>query len=177
MPPCLAKTYAVRPVVAWAQWPSIAQYRGTISAIPPYCALLGFWCLNMANWVRYPLPFSDRFPPLESMQSGGTIPLPKRGISAILARYPMKTRQIGAIPPLCDTISKGYCAIRGCISHWAAKCMGGRGAGDSRSFLREQQRGGKGRGKHTIRPCPQTVLDPPIYDTYIDTFAPHLSTP
>ena len=21
----------------------------------PYCALWGFWCLNMANWVRYPL--------------------------------------------------------------------------------------------------------------------------
>ena len=45
----------------------------------------------------------------------------KRGISAILARYPMKIRQMGAIPPLCDTISKGYCAIWGGISHWAAK--------------------------------------------------------
>ena len=22
----------------------------------PFCALWGFWCLNMANWVRYPLP-------------------------------------------------------------------------------------------------------------------------
>ena len=28
----------------------------------PYCALWGFWCLNMANWVRYPSPFSERFP-------------------------------------------------------------------------------------------------------------------
>ena len=27
---------------------------------PPYCALWGFWCLNMANWVRY--PFSERYP-------------------------------------------------------------------------------------------------------------------
>ena len=28
----------------------------TISAITPYCARWGFWCLNMANCVRYPLP-------------------------------------------------------------------------------------------------------------------------
>ena len=27
-----------------------------LSQRPPYCALWGFWCLNMANWVRYPLP-------------------------------------------------------------------------------------------------------------------------
>ena len=43
--------------------------------VAPYCAIprdylsdtpllraMGFWCLNMANWVRYPLPFSERFP-------------------------------------------------------------------------------------------------------------------
>ena len=29
---------------------------------PPYFALWGFWCLNMANWVRYPLPFFWAFP-------------------------------------------------------------------------------------------------------------------
>ena len=78
-----------------------------LSLVAPYCAIpreylsdtplsrdMGFRCLNMANWVRYP-------PPL------------KRNTSAILARYPMKTRQMGAIP-LSDTISKGYCAIWGC---------------------------------------------------------------
>ena len=75
----------------------------------------------MANWVRYPLPLSERFPFLESMQSGGAIPLRKSGISAILARCPTKTRQTGCDTPLCDTISKGYCAIWGGISHWAAK--------------------------------------------------------
>ena len=36
--------------------------------------------------------------PLESMRSGGAIPPHKRGISATLARYHMKTRQTGAIP-------------------------------------------------------------------------------
>ena len=63
-----------------------------------------------------PLPFL-RVSPVESIQSGGAIPPPKRGISAILARYPIKTRQMGAI----DTISQRYCAIGGGFSHWAAK--------------------------------------------------------
>ena len=56
----------------------------------------------MTNWVRYhpPPPFSEPFP-LESMRSGGSIPPPpSRGISAILARYHMKTRQTGTIPRL-----------------------------------------------------------------------------
>ena len=47
---------------------------------PPYCALWGFWCLNMANWVRYPLPLSERFP-LESMRRGGAILPPLKGVS------------------------------------------------------------------------------------------------
>ena len=37
--------------------------------------------------------------PLESMRSGGAIPPHKRGISAILARYPMKQGKTRAIPP------------------------------------------------------------------------------
>ena len=47
-----------------------------------------------------PSTFSERFP-VESIRSGGAIPPSplKRGISAISARYPMKTRQMGAIPP------------------------------------------------------------------------------
>ena len=46
----------------WCRRSPKKRYRETISAIPPYCALWGFWCLSMANWVRYPLPFSERFP-------------------------------------------------------------------------------------------------------------------
>ena len=45
---------------------------------PPYCALCDFWCLNMANWVRYPLPFLS-VSPLESMRSGGAIPPQQKG--------------------------------------------------------------------------------------------------
>ena len=43
-------------------WCNTAQYRETISAIPPHCALWGFWCLSMTSSVRYPLPFSEPFP-------------------------------------------------------------------------------------------------------------------
>ena len=84
-------------------WPPIACYgvflvsqHGQLGAIPPP-------------------PFLS-IGVLESMRSEGVIPTPppyKRGISAILARYPMKTRQNACDTPLCDTISKGYCAIWG----------------------------------------------------------------
>ena len=100
----------------------------------PYCAIprdylsdtpllraMGFWCLNMTNWVRYPLPLSLRISPLESMRSGGAIPPLKRGISAILARYPMKTRRTGAIPPSAILSRRGIARYGGGISHWAAK--------------------------------------------------------
>ena len=83
----------------------------------PYCALWGFWCLNMANWVRYPPPPFLSVSPFENMRSGGAIPPPpppgKRGISAILARYPMKTRQMGAIPPSAILSRKGIARYGG----------------------------------------------------------------
>ena len=52
-----------------------------------------------------------RYPPL------------KRGISAIPARYPMKTRQMGAIPPSAILSRKGIARYGGGISHWAAKLL------------------------------------------------------
>ena len=90
---------------------------------PPSLRAMGFLVSQHGQLGAIPPPpFLSGFP-LEYKRSRGAIPPPpkKRGISAILARYPMKTRQMGAIPPLCDTISKGYCAIWGGISHWAAK--------------------------------------------------------
>ena len=54
-----------------------------------------------------PSPFSERFPLGEHSRSGGAIPPLKKGISAILARYPMKTRQMGAIPPFAILSRKG----------------------------------------------------------------------
>ena len=66
----------------------------------------------MANRVRYPPPFLS-VSPLESMQSGGAIPPLRRGISAILARYPMKTRQMGAMPPSAILSRKGIARYGG----------------------------------------------------------------
>ena len=93
---------------------------------PPYCALWGCWCLNMANWLRYPPPPFLSFSPLESMRSGGAIrryppPPPKKGYLSDTGAIPHETRQKACNTPLCHSISKGYCAISGGISHWAAK--------------------------------------------------------
>ena len=67
----------------------------------------------MANWVRYPLPPFLSVSTLESMRSGGAIPPLKRGISAIPARYPEKTRQKGAIPPSAILSRKGIARYGG----------------------------------------------------------------
>ena len=88
---------------------------------PPYCTLLGFWCLNMANWVRYPLPLFWAFPPWRAREVEVLDPPSKWYLSDTCA-IPHENKANGCDTPLCDTISKGYCAIWGGISHWAAKC-------------------------------------------------------
>ena len=88
-----------------------------------------------------PAPFFS-ISPWESMRSGGAIPPPplKRGVSAILARYPMKTRQMGAIRPSAMLSRKGIAryggvsCIRplsenirsGMIPHDATRLLGGK---------------------------------------------------
>ena len=54
-----------------------------------------------------PSPFSERFPLGEHAKWRCDTPPPKRGISAILAQYSMKTRQTGAIPPSAILSRKG----------------------------------------------------------------------
>ena len=78
----------------------------------PYCAIprdylsdtpllraMGFLVSQHGQFGAIPPPPFLSISPFESMRSGGAIPPHKRGISAILARYHMKTRQMGAIPP------------------------------------------------------------------------------
>ena len=103
--------------------PEIARYRETISAIPPYCALWVFAKLvsQHGQLGAIPPPPFLRVSHLESMRSGGAIPSLKRGISAILARYPMKIRQMGVIPPSAILSRKGVARYGGGILHWAAK--------------------------------------------------------
>ena len=89
--------------------PYCAIPRDYLSDTPPLRAM---GCFGVSTWpigCDTPSPFSERFPLGEHAKWRCDTPL-KRGISAILARYPMKTR---CDTPLCDTISKGYCAIWG----------------------------------------------------------------
>ena len=67
-----------------------------------------------------PLPFLS-VSPLEYMRSGGAIPPPQKGYLSDSSAIPYENKANGCDTPLCDTISKGYCAIWGGISHWAAK--------------------------------------------------------
>ena len=54
-----------------------------------------------------PPPFSERFPRGEHAKWRCDTPPRQKGISAILARYPMKTKQMGAIPPSAILSRKG----------------------------------------------------------------------
>ena len=62
---------------------------------------------------------------LESMRSGGAIPLPQQRhrCDTCVLPYENKAKRMRYPPLLCDTFSnfKGYCAMWGGISHWAAK--------------------------------------------------------
>ena len=60
-----------------------------------------------------PSPFSEHFPLGEHAKWRCDTPPLKRGISAILARYPMKTRQMGAIPPSAILSRKGIARYGG----------------------------------------------------------------
>ena len=60
------------------------------------------------------------------------------------------------------------CGLKIFFSYSLGGGGGGGGVRYSRGGLKTQ-----GRGKHTIKPLPKTVLDPPTYDT----FSPHLFTP
>ena len=69
-----------------------------------------------------------RYPPL------------KRGISAILARYPMKTRQMGAIPPSAILSRKGIARNEGGVSRTGPlRARIGRGSGEDRARPRERK--------------------------------------
>ena len=50
-------------------------------------------------------------------------PPPRKGYLSDTCAIPYENKANGCDTPLCDTISKGYCAIWGGISHWAAKVM------------------------------------------------------
>ena len=92
----------------------------SIALVAPYCAIPRDYLSDTPLIARYgvlvsqhgqlgaiPTPPFLSISPLESMRIGGAMPPLKRGISALLARYPMKTRQTGAIPPSAILSRKG----------------------------------------------------------------------
>ena len=86
----------------------------------PLPRAMGFLVSQHGQVDAIPPPPFLSISPWESMRSGGAIPPLKRGISAILARHPMKTRQMGAIPPSAILSRKGIARYGG-VSRTGAK--------------------------------------------------------
>ena len=99
---------------------------GRVDLVAPYCAIprdylsdtpllhaMGFLVSQRGKLGAIPPPpFLSIFPFGEHAKWRCDTPL-KRGISAILARYPMKTRQMGAIPPSAILSRKGIARYGG----------------------------------------------------------------
>ena len=110
--------------------------------VAPYCAIprdylsdtpllraMGFLVSQHRQLSAIPPPPFLSISPLESMRSGGAIPPPpKGGISAILARYPMKTRQMGAMPPSAILSRKGIARYGGASRFGALRSEPAKGA-------------------------------------------------
>ena len=60
-----------------------------------------------------PSPFSERFPPLRVCEVEVRYPPPQKGYLSDTCAIPYENKANGCDAPLCDTISKGYCAIWG----------------------------------------------------------------
>ena len=92
----------------------MSQIKGVGLLVAPYCAIprdylsdtpllraMGFWCLNMANWVRYPLPLFWAFPPWRACEVEVRYPPPSKGVSQRYLRdTPWKQGEWVRYPPL-----------------------------------------------------------------------------
>ena len=101
--------------------PSRAIPRDSLSDTPLLRAM-GFLVSQHGQLGAIPPPPFLSVSQLESIRSGGAIPPPQKGYLSDTCAIPYENKANGCDTPLCDTISKRYCAIWGGISHWAAKC-------------------------------------------------------
>ena len=92
-----------------------------------YCALWGFWCLNMTNWVRYPLPLFWAFPPWKACEVEVRYPPPQKGHLSDTCTIPCENKAKACDTPLCDAISKRYYAITGLLSESSFVLQKGKG--------------------------------------------------
>ena len=101
---------------------------------------MGFLVSTWPIGCDTPSPFSQRsFLGEHAKWRYDTPPPPPKGYLSNTCAIPYKTRQNACDTPLCDTISKGYCAIWRGISHWATKlaarsCRGFFSLGDGAGY-------------------------------------------
>ena len=89
----------------------------------PLLHAMGFLVFQHGQLGAIPPPPFLSVSPVESMRSEGAIPPPPKGYLSDTCAIPYENTANGCDTPLCDTISKGYCAIWGGISHWAARSL------------------------------------------------------
>ena len=100
--------------------------RDTARLSQRYPPIARYGVFGVSTWpigCDTPSPFSQCFPLGEHAKWRCDTPPLKRGYLSDTCAIPYKNKANGCDTPLCDTISKGYCAIGGGISHWAAKCV------------------------------------------------------
>ena len=90
--------------------------RDTARLSQRYPPIARYGVFGVSTWpigCDTPLPLFWTFSPLESMRSGGAIPSPQKGYLSDICAIPHENKANGCDTPVCDTISKGYCAIWG----------------------------------------------------------------
>ena len=104
--------------------------------VAPYCAIprdylsdtpllraMGFLASQHGQLGAIPPPLFLSDSPLGEHAKWRCDTPPQKGYLSDTGAIPYENKANGCDTPLCDTISKGYCAIGGGISHWAAKHM------------------------------------------------------
>ena len=94
-----------------------------------------------------PSLFSERFPLGQHAKWRCDTPPPRKGYLSDTCATPYENKANGCDTPLCDTISKGYCAIWGGISHWAANQSRFLGRGCDEALFSEKKRFSVKRGE------------------------------
>ena len=137
-PEALPRTFSEPFFLAARVWPyAPLGVHPSKTLVAPYCAIPRDYLSDTPHSAQYgflvsqhgqsgaiPLPPFLSVSPLESMRSRRAIllpPPPQKGYLSDTSAIPYEKKANGCDTPLCDTISKGYCAIWGGISHWAAK--------------------------------------------------------
>ena len=97
--------------------------RDTARLSQRYPPIARYGVFGVSTWpigCDTPSLFSERFPLWEHTKWRCDTP-PQKGYLSDTCAKTFENKANGCDTPLCDTISKGYCAIWGGISHWAAK--------------------------------------------------------